>query len=1363
MRYWHECGRSANTVLVWVGHGATDLAMRSAELFVRGDPGEGTDTTVEPIWLAKKIRDHLRERHSPDAWTIVVVEACGGARFTTEVDIALMQQEWGRRTLVIGSGRGSASQYPDTLAADLKAVLSQVTEDVLTLDRLASLLASITDADGLQRYSVRPHNLADSRLKRVIPGPVTAVWSDYKELRQALDGIPADSDGYQALIHFATKGTGTDLGEFAWHFVGRWRERREVFRWLRRVEQQRDTALLVVCGPPGSGKSALLGSILIDCHPDLAEGLERVMGKRSLETPAAPLPAFDLILHLTGATVRGIATQILAGLRGSEIAADLADPVAAVHRETEARREPLLVMADALDESEEPIALAHFFDELLKTSGVHMIIGTRTHSADGRTELTAILTNQGAIGRETLPLEPSPDDVVDSLAVRVRDLELREVVRRSLARRSAETGPEDGTPKHQFLWAAMAAEELNVRSTELRSDPELLQQLLGTDHRGLFRLALERLDKQSGLTRTALLALALAHGRGLPRQDRIWEEATSALSSDHQPVTLNDLNGVLDAAGAYVMLDHEHGQGAYRLVHRVLQEQLLEEADDLPSKRLYVFRQLLARVRPDQELNPYLRIRLSTHAAHALSAAWAELGGRPDVLDRLDPYAVASDALRTDQADGLPVAVLGTITTAHLVRQGGGDDRPGLRMLGEARVLGGTRRPETVVPGTWSVRWSSLPQQPVHLPVGEADQVLTGARALVLVPRDGARGVLAVAAGGTLVRIWDPVTGQPAGASFDVRSDQPLPPFGHGVAALAVLEHHGRSLLAGVPMGGQVVVWDPFTGRREPTSIPSGAAVDGIAAYRGPDGSTRLVLARAGGKVERIEPMTGRVDGSALDAGGPISAILAVAAAGATVIVVLTQSGAVSAWNAETGRAWSRGARVTTAGVSMTVLEASDAEIVLAVLDSTGTCYRCCLRPDAQEAVQPGERDVLARSERAHRAITLRKANGRRLLATADENGGVKVWDPDQPGDPIAGWQSHRDPVDALVAGEATDGSGWALATIAKGAGVARIWPVSALDMPTGPAGERQVARAVVAGPLAALAGRTEITFMDVCQGPLPADQLALERIQGLTAVDGNDPLIVAATRTWLRTWRTQDLSDTQAWPHPDPVRAVTAVPEQADLLISLDVDGVLRRWDVRHGRPEPQTAETHIADAVGMAAYWDEDNVVVAVGGAGVVQRWRCRAQGAPTWMRLADVNCVRLPLALCAVSGDTHGDPGRLFVVTSDQILCAAGRGGPAWRGDAPGTTPRGACAWRDGHGVVRLAVGSRTGQISLIDGSSGRPTRTIPTGLGINCLTTTVSDGRRSLVVGAREGAVAIDLGTEVQRDQGGEQAPSRRQGG
>ena len=191
------------------------------------------------------------------------------------------------------------------------------------------------------------------------------------------------------MIHYAAKGTGADLGEFAWHFVGRAKERAHIFRWLGSSSDSESHHLLVVCGPPGSGKSALLGSVLIDCHPGLAHALQEVIGKRNIEPPDDQLPAFDLVLHLTGATVRTIATQILARLIDGEAADRAGDPVSEVFRLVAKDARPLLLLADALDESEEPVALAHFFDELLRRSRIRMIIGTRRGTPD--TDLSAVL------------------------------------------------------------------------------------------------------------------------------------------------------------------------------------------------------------------------------------------------------------------------------------------------------------------------------------------------------------------------------------------------------------------------------------------------------------------------------------------------------------------------------------------------------------------------------------------------------------------------------------------------------------------------------------------------------------------------------------------------------------------------------------------------------------------------------------------------------------------------------------------------------------------------------------------------------------------------------------------------------------
>jgi WD40 repeat protein len=1345
LKHWHERGRTANTVLTWLGHGETDPETHSARLFVRGEPDTRDDSTVEPKWFAEKIRDHLAEQGPDDGpWTIVMIEACGGARFAALVSTVLKTYDWGRRTLVIGSGRPNATQFLHTLKNALEEALNQVTEDVLPIERLASLLRQFRDGER-QRFEVEEHELFGAHLQRVMPGPVTAVWNDYRELRRALDGITADDEAYQALMHYATKGTGTDLGEFAWHFVGRTRERRAVFRWLHLAEQPSKTTapLLVVSGPPASGKSALLGSVLIDCHPDLAHGLEKVIGERRTTADDGSPATFDVTLHLTGATVRAVAGQLRTRLGAGNDPAGPDDPVAEVYRLAGAREKPLLVMADALDESEEPAPLAHFFNELLRSGGIRLVIGTRARSAAG-TDLGAILTSEGTIGT-VLELEPSPDDVIESLAVRVHDNGLREQVKQALARRTLQEASQHATPRHQFLWAAMAAEELNTRTSELLRDPQQLDRLLDTDHRQLFRLALDRLETGPAPVRTALLALALAHGRGLPRQDRVWEEAAGALSACHEPVTLTDLNDVLAAAGAYVMLDHEQGQGVYRLAHRALQEQLLEEeAEQLADKRLYMFRQLLAHVRPDQPLNPYLRQHLSTHAAYAQHTAWEELGGRPDVLDRLDPYAVAGDALRTPRADRLPAAVLGTINSADLVRQGGDDDRAGLRMLGEGWVHGATARTHTPAPGAWFVRWSILPQRPVHLPVGEIDRKHNGTRALALVPRDGASGVLAVAAGDTTVRIWDPVTGQLAGgAGFDMASTEEMSPYGRGVAALTALEHRGRTLLAGATVGGRVAVWDPFTGRHESTAIRSGGT-HAIAVYRAPDGGARLALAHGRDTVERVDPMTGRAEEPAFHCDAPVSALLTAETADGTVIVALAQSGTISAWHAATGRAWGKGARLDHGGADMALLHVEDTEIVLAVLDGAGTCTRCRLRADDEQAVRPGEDDVLARTGNADHVCGLRTPDGRDLLATADGNGGVRLWDPHKPGHPIAGWQAHREAVDALVAGESADGRGWALATIGKGAGVARIWPLSSLEVLADPPGEGQIRRAAVAGPLAVLAGRTQLTFVDATEGTRPAAPAHLEQVVDLATVAGLDPLIVAASRTELTAWRAHDSSHARTWTHPGPTKALAGVPEQAGFLASIDTDGVLRRWDAHSGTAAPQTAETGVANAVGIVCLQQDDGVVVAIGGAGVVHRWRCQASGAPQWTHLGDVDCAKRPVdtTLCAVGG-ADGDPGRLFIVTADRILCTGGTGGVLWQREHPWPPPSAACAWREPNGAVRLAVGSESGRIALFDATDGRLTRTIPTGLGIRCLTATCHAAGPGLLIGAWEGAALIDV--------------------
>ena len=59
------------------------------------------------------------------------------------------------------------------------------------------------------------------------------------------------------------KAQGRSSGEPTWYFEGRGRERREITEWLHTTS----SGLLAVTGPAGSGKSAVLGNLVVHSNP----------------------------------------------------------------------------------------------------------------------------------------------------------------------------------------------------------------------------------------------------------------------------------------------------------------------------------------------------------------------------------------------------------------------------------------------------------------------------------------------------------------------------------------------------------------------------------------------------------------------------------------------------------------------------------------------------------------------------------------------------------------------------------------------------------------------------------------------------------------------------------------------------------------------------------------------------------------------------------------------------------------------------------------------------------------------------------------------------------------------------------------
>ncbi len=164
----------------------------------------------------------------------------------------------------------------------------------------------------------------------------------------------------------------------------------------------------------------------------------------------------------------------------------------------------------------------------------------------------------------------------------------------------------------------------------------------------------------------------------------------------------------------------------------------------------------------DRPLNSYLTRRLPGHVADG--RAWQDLAAAPDVLDRIDPDAVAEEALRTafGQAE-LPT----TITAVLAVRDQLSDTarrehRTARRQLAVSR-LGGPSPTALVENAPLRLAWHHGRSLTPSVVLGKHPQPVS---AVAAVPLPDGRTLLATGSDDHTVRLWDPTTGAPAGETL---------------------------------------------------------------------------------------------------------------------------------------------------------------------------------------------------------------------------------------------------------------------------------------------------------------------------------------------------------------------------------------------------------------------------------------------------------------------------------------------------------------------------------------------------------------------------------------------------------------------
>ncbi|MEU8604730.1 AAA family ATPase [Streptomyces parvulus] len=652
---WAAPDRPRNTVLHWVGHGWSNDYRASLALQDSQNPVDATGLT--PDVLAGYIRTREACGASGDSWATILIDGCRSARFAELLHAALLRDDphAPKRVLLFGVSREGETQL-GTLSKIVQLSLAsfQGSNEIRLWDMADQLRHRLPDS-----YVFPPHtNHVLQRRTPVISG-TNAPLDIYEDLSAFLRSLsPAER------LHLIPQARSAEHGDTAWYFVGRQAEKERITAWLR----DETPGLLVVMGEGGQGKSALLGHIAALSRPRLRELLLR--GHYIAEPPQEQTPpdhSFDGIVHATGMDRRAITEAIASAAGYPSQVLELYDPDALIVsltaslREREQPGKPFTLLVDALDEADEPRAVAEVLAAIAALPRCQVLVGTRPLERRPGTEepvdLLSLLAPDGLTADNSVVLTRDHQAVYDYVKLRLTDapqtgLEARE---RDLAAMAISTQDPD------FLGARLAVHEVLSRVTNADQLADVLRHLADTglgDH-ALFTAALTRITATTAAAEPLLTALAMSEGRGLPRAGGVWAAAASGIAG--QSVTEADIDRLLRTAAPYVLIDSEDGSPVFRLSHEVFRDLMHEhlDPDAAPAVRADIHHRIALGLAKSARLRRQERTRLPEDrvpsgyvrrhwAEHAARGAQLEplLADFPELVPFLDAASLAHHSIR---------------------------------------------------------------------------------------------------------------------------------------------------------------------------------------------------------------------------------------------------------------------------------------------------------------------------------------------------------------------------------------------------------------------------------------------------------------------------------------------------------------------------------------------------------------------------------------------------------------------------------------------------------------------------------------------------------------------------------------------
>ena len=545
---------------------------------------------------------------------------------------------------------------------------------------------------------------------------------------------------------FNPRARGVDVPqETGWNFLGRYAALRDLSVWLSNREDRRT---FIVTGDPGSGKSAVIGRLVILSDREWGRTVPRQ------NIPADTIPptdSIDVAIHARNRTSEEVLQALCSA---AHITGET--PTEFLHARA---GKPMLAAIDAIDEAVDPDRLVTaILNPLIEAGpqfGFRLLLGTRLYLLDRLSEKANRIDLDDQHYTDPKSLRAYAERRLRAVAdspYATADAELVKAVANAVAVAAGRS----------FLVARITSRTLAAMGYLANpADPLWRDSLPGTAAQAMQQDLDSRLRDDADRAVDLLRPLAFAGGNGLPWED-LWAPLASLLADkDYRD---EDLIWLRRNAGSYVVEALEAGRSVYRLYHAALADYLRHDVDDKQIQCKFVS-YLLSHVSRTEsgefawfEAHPYILSHLATHAAAA------------DQLTELifDPCYLACAtapgllaALPTAQSPEARQVAVAYERAVHRLRQNNLPDKLSyleLAARGARAVSLAERIKNYPLLRKWSVGWTQWPPDYPHRvldghrgPVYEVVGVNTG---------DYTHQAASVGDDGTL-RLWDLVAAEP--------------------------------------------------------------------------------------------------------------------------------------------------------------------------------------------------------------------------------------------------------------------------------------------------------------------------------------------------------------------------------------------------------------------------------------------------------------------------------------------------------------------------------------------------------------------------------------------------------------------------